>query len=229
MTKKKPLKKRILNSTAAHFLVSLLLSGIIRFIYMTCRKEYHFPEATKPYINGEFPAVFCFWHGRMIMQLLRKPPGRPMFVLSSHHNDGALIVAAMRRFGIESVRGSQKLGGAQALRSLLKITDAGGNVSITPDGPRGPFQVAAQGAAFVAAKTHYPLVGVTFSAIRYWRFSSWDKFMLPKPFTRICYVATELLYASSDDHDAIFASTQQLQENLTAITAEADRLCGVPI
>ncbi len=225
---RRPLKKRILNSPVVHFVLSLLMSLAMRAIYLTCRHEkILFAEESTPYYNGELPAIFCFWHGRMIMQPFVKPPRRSMSVLISHHNDGALITATMLWFGIGSVRGSKKLGSTQAVRSLLDISERGGNIAITPDGPRGPFQKAAQGAAYVAAKTGYPLLPITFSASRHWRFKSWDKFMMPKPFSRLTYVVGPLLRATGDSDEAVATTTAALEETLTRITAEADRTCGV--
>jgi hypothetical protein len=161
------------------------------------------------------------------MQPFLKPRRRPMYVLISQHNDGALITATMRWFGINSVRGSRKLGGAQAVRTMLTITERGGNISITPDGPRGPFQKAAEGAAFVAAKTSYPLLPISFSASRHWRFRSWDKFMMPKPFSRLVYVVAAPFSVTADTQEGLNAATAQLEQSLNAATAEADEYCGV--
>ncbi len=222
---RKKLFKRILNSKALHFSMSLVASLLMRAIYSTCRVEKEFDEKAKPYLAGEKPAVFCFWHGRLIMAPFIVPPKRSMSVLISHHNDGALITETMLRFGIGSVRGSKKLGGAKALLALLKITETGGNIAITPDGPRGPFQKAASGAAYVAAKTGYPLVPISFSATRHWRFQSWDKFMLPKPFTRLRFTAAAPLLIHSDE-DAPTA-TASLEASLTTLTRATDEAVGV--
>lgn len=222
MARKKSLSKRIFRTRAMHFMLSVIASLLMRFIYLTSRVEKRFPDVTLPYLRGENPAIFCFWHGRMIMHPFVKPPGRTMSVLISHHNDGALITETMRRFGVGSVRGSKKLGGTKALLDLFRVTEAGGNISITPDGPRGPFQKAAPGAAYVAAKTGYPLIPITFSANRYWRFGSWDKFMLPKPFSRILFIAGTPITATGEDEKAGAAITATLEADLAFITQEAD-------
>lgn len=223
MAKKRPLKKRILNSPAAHWVLSLLASLLVRAIYATCRVSREFEAGSLPYMCGEKPAIFCFWHGRLIMQPFLRPRARPLYVLISHHNDGALITATIRWFGIDSVRGSRKQGAAQAVFDLLRVTEAQANIAITPDGPRGPFQKAAPGAAYVAAKTGYPLVPVAFSASRHWRFGSWDKFMLPKPFARIRFLCGAPMFVTEEEA----AATAQLETDLTRITAEADEACGV--
>lgn len=224
---KKKLSKRLINTKLAHVLLSGLASVLVRLIYATCRVEKRFAPEALPYLRSEHPAIFCFWHGRMIMHPFMKPRGRTIQVLVSHHNDGALITATMRWFGIGSVRGSRKLGGAQAVRELMAITERGGNIAITPDGPRGPFQQCAPGAAFVACKTGYPLVPTSFSATRYWRFRSWDRFMLPKPFGRIVFVAHAPIIARGEDAAAQAETTATLETSLAEATAEADADCGV--
>lgn len=225
--KHKSLGKRLLNSPVTHFIVSVVGSIVLRLIYATTRVQKIFPDATLPYMRGEKPAIFCFWHGRMIMQPFIKPPGRSLKVLMSLHNDGALINATMRWFGIGSVRGSKKLGSTKALRAMLAITEEGGNIAITPDGPRGPFQQAKNGAAYVAAKTGYPIIPISFSATRHKRFRSWDKFMLPTPFGRVVFVAGQPHHVASDEDAIMAAATGLLEIDITAVTAEADRRCGV--
>ncbi len=225
--KKPPLKKRILNSRAVHFVLSFLASLLMRAIYATNRVSFELAEETLPYASGEKPAIFCFWHGPTLMHAFLLPRGRSISVLISHHNDGALITATIKWFGVGSVRGSKKLGSTKALRDMLSITEAGENLAITPDGPRGPYQKAAQVAAYVAAKTGYPLLPVTFSASRHWRFKSWDRFMVPKPFGRITFVAEAPLTVKDDDDVTITAATASLESALATITAEADEICGV--
>lgn len=227
MAKRRSLGKRVFQSPITHVILSCIMSLMMRAIYLTCRVSKQVPEEAEPYMRGEKGAIFCFWHGRMIMHPFVKPRGRTMDVLISHHNDGALITATMKWFGIGSVRGSKKLGSTKALRALLDVTERGGNIAITPDGPRGPFQVAAPGAAFVAAKTAHPILPVTFSASRHWRFRSWDKFMMPKPFARIVFVVGPMQFDVVDDEQSIEIATHELQRNLSAVTYEADRICGV--
>ena len=221
------LRKKLLRSVILHYLLSFLVSVVMRLIYLTCRIEKQFPEITRPYFDGEKPAVYCFWHGRMIMHPFMKPPGRSMSVLISNHNDGALINATMRWFGIGSVRGSKRMGGGKALLNLLKVTQAGGNIAITPDGPRGPFQVAAPGAAYVAAKTRYPLIPVSFSATRTKRFRSWDRFMIPLPFSRIIFMVGPPFFVADDGEATIQAATAILETTLQLLTERNDTTCGV--
>lgn len=217
--------KNLLKSKSIGWVVAILLSVAIRAIYGLSRVAYRYPESALPYLYGAHPAIFCFWHGRMIMQPFIDPPGRRMYVLMSKHRDGVFVSAVMRCFGIYSVSGSRTHGkdAAKALRNLLALTAREQNICITPDGPRGPFQKAAPGAAYIASKTGYPILAVSFSATRHKRLSSWDKFMVPLPFGRITFVAAEPIHVSAKADQAMLdAATVQLEQTLTRISMVAD-------
>lgn len=228
MASHRSLQKRLLKLSIVRSTLAFCFSLFVRLIFLTARVEKTVPEAAQPYIRGEKPAVFCFWHGRMVMMLMIKPPTRGLFVLSSHHTDGSAIVAVMRWFAMGTVRGSTSRGSATAVRNLLQVRDAGDNIAFTPDGPRGPLQKAAPGAAYVAAKTGYPLVPIAFSATRYRRFKkSWDQFMLPKLFSRLVYVVSDPIIITDDGEEAVARTTALLEAALNTVTAEADRRCAV--
>lgn len=139
-----------------------------------------------------------------------------MHVLISHHRDGELIAKVIKHFDIEAVRGSSSRGAREALRNMIKLINAGDNISITPDGPRGPALVAQEGAATLARLANRPLLPVTFSATRCWRLSSWDRFMIPKPFSTIVVKVGEPLTS---------LDTAMLQASLVQLTQEADAQC----
>jgi lysophospholipid acyltransferase (LPLAT)-like uncharacterized protein len=109
----------------------------------------------------------------------------------------------------------------------MSITASGSNLGFTPDGPRGPFQQAASGAAFVAAKTGYPLLPITFSATRHKRLRSWDRFMIPLLFSRIVFVADDPIWAEDASSSGVTQTTHRLTTSLNRITAEADAICGI--
>lgn len=220
MSAKKLLKLPVVRGT-----LSLLVSLLLRFIFLSSRVRSITPDASRAFMSGQKQAIFCFWHGNMIMHPFHKPRGRKMAVLISHHRDGAFITAILGWLGIGTVRGSTRKGGANAMRELFTICEQGSNISITPDGPRGPVYQAAGGAAMLARKTGLPLIPVAFGATRGRRFSSWDKFLLPYPFTRILFVASEPIFAheASDDdavslalRDGLMAAMQQAETQVRA-------------
>jgi lysophospholipid acyltransferase (LPLAT)-like uncharacterized protein len=83
--------------------------------------------------------------------------------LISQHGDGEIIARIIARFGHEAVRGSSTRGGAGALRALIKLGRSGRDVVVTPDGPKGPRQVAKLGVVQLAKATGLPIVPLTFA------------------------------------------------------------------
>lgn len=106
--------------------------------------------------------ILAFWHGRQLMIPIGYR-GAGAYVLISQHQDGELIHRIISRFGHRSVRGSTTRGGAVALRQLIQLGRSGVDLVVTPDGPRGPRQVAQMGAIHLAKATGLPIVPVTFS------------------------------------------------------------------
>lgn len=228
---KRSLRKRIGRSKLVLWPVVVLAKIVLHLIYFTNRKTYQWPAEVEPYARGEKPAIFCFWHGRMIAQLFVIPPGRRTYVLSTPHRDGLIASLLTRSFGIRTVYGTRSKGAAAAAtatRGLIAVLEQGCNVSLTPDGPRGPAQQAAPGAAYLASKSGFPLIPVTYSATRHKRFSSWDRFMLFMPFGRIYHLCAAPIFVPADADDAsIAAITEQLQYATTRLTENADGLAGV--
>lgn len=233
MTKKRPMGKRLMNSKLVLWPAVFIVHLLLRLIYFTNRKTYQWPAEVAPYAHGEKPAIFCFWHGRMIAQLFLTPPHRRSYVLSTTHRDGLIASMLTRCFGIHTVYGSRSKGAAaaaNATRGLLAVLEQGHNVCLTPDGPRGPAQKAAPGAAYLASKSGFPLIPITFSASRNKRFRSWDKFMLFLPFGRIYHMAAAPIFVPAEADDAtIEECTQQLQYVTTRITENADGMAGVDV
>lgn len=134
------------------------------------------------------PQILLFWHcflfsGPMIQRYLRKK--HPIYALISASKDGAWLVAIFNLFGIKSIRGSGNFRGAQSLKDMIRLIRAGSDIGITPDGSTGPAYVLKPGAAAVAkaCKCKLTLFGVEHSSA--WRLNSWDRFFLPKPFSKM--------------------------------------------
>ncbi|MEW6544038.1 MAG: lysophospholipid acyltransferase family protein [Nitrospirota bacterium] len=106
--------------------------------------------------------IFAFWHSRQLMMPLAYR-GTGAHVLISEHRDGELIQRIVARFGFSAVRGSTTRGGAAALRQLIRLGQSGADLVVTPDGPKGPRQVAQIGVIQLAKATGLPIVPLTFA------------------------------------------------------------------
>jgi len=105
--------------------------------------------------------IIAFWHAQQLMMPLARR-GFEAHVLISRHRDGELIRRIAARFGLQAVRGSSTRGGAEAFRELIRIGRAGGNLVVTPDGPKGPRHVAKVGVVQLARATGLPIIPMAF-------------------------------------------------------------------
>jgi hypothetical protein len=106
--------------------------------------------------------ILAFWHAQQLMIPIGYR-GTGSHVLISQHDDGEIIARIIARFGHEAVRGSSTRGGAGALRELIKLGRSGQDLVVTPDGPKGPRQVAKLGVVQLAMATGLPIVPLAFA------------------------------------------------------------------
>lgn len=137
--------------------------------------------------------IVAFWHGELLMQpfLYKKLRDRDVYAMISEHSDGEIIAKLIEFFGFKSIRGSSRRGGAKALIGAIKKLKEGNDIAITPDGPKGPRFSVANGVVAIAKKNRVKIIIFNYKVDRYWRFNSWDKFIVPKPFSRIEFFASE--------------------------------------
>jgi lysophospholipid acyltransferase (LPLAT)-like uncharacterized protein len=193
----------------------------------TVRIEHVNREAIEPLLRGEEGFIACFWHGRLLaMPFAYK--GCRIKVLISRHQDGEFIARIVGYFGIKAVRGSSRRGAMSSARQILKELDQGTGIAITPDGPKGPRHHIKQGIIEMARITQRPIVPVTYSASRKMVFSTWDRFVLPYPFSKVLFLWGNPVYVSHDlKGDAIEAARKGLQNTLVSLTETADAMaCG---
>ena len=132
--------------------------------------------------------VGALWHNRLLvfpLVLRRFFPNRPGAALISASHDGDLLTDAIRRFGYDVVRGSSSRMGASAILQLTEVLASGRDVVITPDGPRGPAYDLGPGIVFLAQKSGAPVLPMNLEYSRCWRLGSWDRFIIPQPFSRV--------------------------------------------
>jgi len=170
------------------------------------------------------PLIFVTWHARLLpLTYLHRQQG--VVALVSEHRDGEYIARVMRRIGFGTARGSSSRGGSRALRELVHAARAGHDLAITPDGPRGPARKLKVGALTVARLTGSPLVPVSAGGARVWRASSWDRFMVPKPFAAIqVKYGPPVKVARSASPEELEDQRVRLEAALNRLTDEVDGL-----
>ncbi|MEM6798326.1 MAG: lysophospholipid acyltransferase family protein [Planctomycetota bacterium] len=139
-------------------------------------------ETVDPALHAGPPRIYLFWHENILFPLhARGNCGVSM--LLSKHRDADFLARIAGRFGFDCVRGSTQRGGVTAVRELARRGEST-HLTITPDGPRGPRRVCAPGPIYLASRLQMPIVAMGFAYSRPWRMKSWDRFAIPKPFSR---------------------------------------------
>ena len=165
------------------------------------------------------PVAHVFWHGQLL-PLLWAHRGRGVSVLISEHRDGEIIARIAEGFGYRTVRGSTTRGASRALVGLTREIEAGVDVAVTPDGPRGPAHSFAPGVLLVAQRTRCPLLPTAAAVSRAWHLNSWDRFVVPKPFARITVAYGDFLYVRDGSRRAL--DTQLSRAALEAAMSAAE-------
>ena len=170
-------------------IVPFFLQLIVRFIYLTSKKRFHYPT-----IDDSETLIIAMWHGDLLMQPLNYRAFRKngnVKVIVSEHKDGVIIRKVCNFLGVYDIQGSSSKGAVRALMNALKEIRKGTDVAITPDGPRGPRFSIADGIVAISQKTKTRIVALNSQPESYWQLNSWDKFVVPKPFGTIDFYVSE--------------------------------------
>jgi lysophospholipid acyltransferase (LPLAT)-like uncharacterized protein len=131
------------------------------------------------------PEIYCFWH-QCVLPCAFYFRGSGAVILISKSFDGELITRILRMFGFDAVRGSSSRGAREGLLGLAHVIESGRTSIFTADGPRGPIYQTKMGPIKLAQMTGAPIGAFHLEPRRAWIFDSWDRFLVPMPFTRIC-------------------------------------------
>lgn len=166
-------------------------------VLSTLRWEISGAEHYRNTWGAGIPTVFVLWHGRLLPCTFFHR-GQGLATLISHHRDGEYIARIAQRWGYETLRGSSARGSTAAMRQIVRTLRRGKAVAITPDGPRGPRERMKPGALIAAQMSGAPVVPAAAGADRGWWFHSWDRFLVPKPFSRVRLAFGEPVYVPAD-------------------------------
>ena len=165
-------------------IVPRIAALLIRLLGMTLRYEERLDEGAS---RGDLlpgPTIFAFWHRSLLASAWRFR-GLNIAILISRSFDGELIARTVERLGFTAVRGSSTRGGATGLRNMERAFQDGHICAITADGPKGPAMQAKPGTAQLARLVGAPVGSFYVLPLRAWELRSWDRFLIPKPFSRV--------------------------------------------
>ncbi len=202
---------------------ALGLSALVRWWMSTLDYRIWYADPSVDPAREEFHrrGIYIFWHEYILFPLYLRG-GCRLTMLLSRHRDADLLAVAAGYFGFDHVRGSSRRGGLEALVQLLRRAQRM-NLTLTPDGPRGPRRHLAPGAVYLAARTGMPLVAMGFGYDRPWRLPTWDRFAIPRPGSRArAVIGPPLFIPPTKDRATLEKYRQQVEQLLNRLTWEAE-------
>ena len=197
--------------------------GLFRLWAKTLRLELEDPHNSVALVRDR-PVIFAIWHNRLLM--LPPPfdrwfPTRQSIGLISVSRDGDLVSLLIERSGYGTIRGSTSRKGVIALRQLVEALASGSNVLFTPDGPRGPVYQVSPGVIFVAQKSGAPIVPLHMEYSSSWRLKSWDRFCVPRPFSKVRFIlGAAFRVESTADTEQFEAERLRLEEAMMSLVEQ---------
>lgn len=198
---------------------------LVRLIMSTVKVETRGYEEIKALPGGK---ILAGWHGRtMIGTKIFFRQG--VWTIISQSRDGEMQNKIFTKFGFKTIRGSTGRGGIQALAESIRVLKDGQTMAFTPDGPRGPSGVIQSGMMLMAKKSGCWLVPCGVSASKRWLVKSWDRYMVPKPFSRAIMICGEPIQVPPKVSDEEFEQIrQELERRMHALEREAEAHYGHP-
>jgi lysophospholipid acyltransferase (LPLAT)-like uncharacterized protein len=216
----KTLKKKLVS-----WFAPWLAYWTIKTLSLTLRFEVVNPEFLKSFLDKGDTVICAFWHGRLLMiPFAYKFKGVMKFsFLVSPHRDGQVVGKALQRFGLQPIPGSTTRKGFTAFKNMLRAQQGGSSIALVPDGPRGPRHRVQMGVIELARLTGRPVIPLTFSSSRKKIFNTWDRFLLPYPFSKGVFIYGEPVSVDPrGDRDHLEGKRLLLEKRLNDLTERAD-------
>jgi lysophospholipid acyltransferase (LPLAT)-like uncharacterized protein len=167
-------------------------------------------------------AIWCFWH-RCVIPASYNFRDLGIAVMTSRSFDGEYIARIIQKLGFGAVRGSSSRGAVGALLGMRRELELGHSVAFTIDGPRGPRYVAKPGPVLLAKRTGVPIDCFYVAPEKAWVLNSWDRMLIPKPFSRVhVYMSRPIVVPSDASNELMSALHQQMQETLDRCRERAE-------
>ncbi len=174
---------------------ALFLYLIIRIYRLFC---FFKVTAEVPVDSYTTPVIYAFWHNSILLLPFARNQKRKIKILISTHKDGKLASNVIKYFHLGTVGGSSHRNPKKAFREMIKtMKEDRYDIGITPDGPKGPAWKVKKGIIELAYLTKAPIIPIVLSVSSAWHLSSWDRFIIPKPFSTVEYIYSNPIYVKS--------------------------------
>jgi lysophospholipid acyltransferase (LPLAT)-like uncharacterized protein len=216
--------RKALASQVVGFLIYLYLS----MVFVTSRRKFIFADEFNMEKFQNESSVYAFWHGRMSLMFFMRSKNKLVNIFISSHADGKIIGNVSKFFDINVIWGSSNKNPMGSVRNIFAALAKKECMAITPDGPRGPRFEINSAIAKIASKYNVPVIPMTFASSRRKIFSSWDRFILPLPFSKLALIyGKPIKIPQSLTDEGLGRINAVIKKELDDICAKADQLVSV--
>ncbi len=202
-----------------------ILWVVIHLWGMTLRKKILNPEIERDIREKPGKAVYTFWHSHQFYMFYHFRGLNKYHLLISPSKDGDLLAKIGKWFGYNVVRGSSFKRTLPGTRECIDLLNNDSKIVIIADGSRGPYHQAQAGSLQLSRITGAPLYPMTYVARSKYECSSWDRFILPFPFTKVTLnFGPPMTVLPDADKETI----RQKQDELTLLLNKIEKDCGPP-
>jgi lysophospholipid acyltransferase (LPLAT)-like uncharacterized protein len=203
--------------------------GILRLYFLMIRIRPVNDEEILRHLRQGGKAIAAIWHQRILIVLgyARRLGKFAPAVMISKSRDGEMIADVCRRLNFRPVRGSSSRGGMKALAAMIEDLALHPLAVHVVDGPQGPRGIIKAGLISMAQLSRVPIVPISVSVNRAWVLKSWDRFLIPKPFSTVCvHWGTLISIPEAMDNDAFESIRREVETKMKELQEDTDRQCG---
>jgi lysophospholipid acyltransferase (LPLAT)-like uncharacterized protein len=221
MPRKKKKRKSRLPRFAINLAGLITAQGIRTWMSTLDHRAVFYDRSVDPVLGIGGPRIYIFWHENILIPLYLRGHCN-LTMLLSQHGDADILARIAHHFGFDCIRGSTFRGGTSAMWQLFR-RGRQQHLTITPDGPRGPRRRLAPGPIYLASRLGLPLVPMGFGYGRPWRTNSWDRFAMPRPFSRSrSIIGPPLMLPPDLDRAGLEASRLRVERLMNCLNSEAE-------
>ncbi|MCX7876612.1 MAG: lysophospholipid acyltransferase family protein [Melioribacteraceae bacterium] len=208
---------RFIGIKISNFLIDVLLK--------TVRIEVHNFDVIKQLENKKNNYIVAFWHGSMLIGWYLQR-NKKFAALVSKSKDGDVLTSILEKWNFHVVRGSSSNGGHEALDNMIHLIEENFHLAITPDGPTGPIMKFKAGAVITSYRTQVPLILLGIGMKNKWQLKSWDKFEIPKPFSKVVVIfSNPIIIGKTLSRDEINIKIKECENLLNELQNKALLKC----
>ncbi len=219
--------KRIIKSDIAQSFICRIIYVYVKLVARTTKWNNCGDKDFLETLEGE-GAILCSWHSRIAMLATFGSKGKKVNALVSMHRDGRYIANLLERFKFNIISGSTTKNAKAAALQMMRCLENDEIIAIIPDGPVGPAQKMSMSPIFYAHKTGKPIIASAYSIKNSKTIEkSWDKMMLPLPFSKGAFVFSEPFYVPKDaKKEELEEYRKKFEKELNKVTKKADKIVG---